>query len=63
MRLHTAMNGPRAFTWSDILVTNKTEKKAARLGGTVNSWALVDSYPNPLMIVGKNREKLCKFPS
>jgi hypothetical protein len=39
IKQQTAMKGPRALTWSDIRVTNKTEKKAARLGGTVNNCA------------------------
>jgi hypothetical protein len=37
----------------------RTVKKAAMFGGTVNSWAVVDVYPMPEIMDGRNKVKLC----
>lgn len=55
----TAMIGPRALMRSERNEVARTKRKAAMLGGTVNSCAVVFVYPRPLMMVGKKREKLC----
>lgn len=55
-----AMMGPRALILSDSSEVRRTTTNAAMLGGTVNNWAVVVfEYPNPVMIVGRKREKLC----
>lgn len=53
------MIGPRALILSDSSEVKSTTMKAAMLGGTVKSCAVVVLvYPRPVMIVGKKSEKL-----
>lgn len=51
------MIGPRALILSDRSVHRITAKKPAKLGGTVNNWALTLLYPKLDMIEGRNSEK------
>jgi hypothetical protein len=51
-------NGPRILNLSERDAVINTQQNATTFGGTVNSWALVDVYPNALMRVGRNSEKL-----
>lgn len=58
--LPAAMIGPLALILSDSSDVIRTVTKAAKFGGTVNSCAVVVLvYPRPVMMVGRNREKLC----
>lgn len=54
---HPIMIGPRALILSDRNVHRITAKKPAKLGGTVNNWALTLLYPKLDMIEGRNSEK------
>ena len=52
----TAMTGPRARILSEKAEVSRTRIADTTFGGTVKSWAVVDVYPNPLMIVGRKSE-------
>lgn len=59
-----AIIGPRALILSERNEVRSTTTKAAMLGGTVKSCAVVVFvYPRPVMIVGRKSEKLCEMVS
>ena len=52
------MKYPLFLTLSEKWAVKMTTTNPVMLGGTVNSWAVVEVYPMPAMMEGRKREKL-----